>query len=147
MKGSYLLILKNNKEQEIKVGALGKRRFLPGYYLYVGSALNNLEKRIERHKRKRKKKFWHIDYLTTRFKFLGSVKFPSERKKECQIAGILKKDFLAIDGFGATDCACLAHLFYSLTEPASSFVNAIGKRLKNPPLTNGQFQVLFRKKL
>ncbi|MEO0102860.1 MAG: GIY-YIG nuclease family protein [candidate division WOR-3 bacterium] len=112
MKGSYLLLLKNDKEQIIKVGALGKINFRPGYYLYVGSALNNLEKRIKRHKRKRKKKFWHIDYLTTKFQFLGAKGFPPAKKNECQIASRLKKNFFSIKNFGASDCSCPSHLFY-----------------------------------
>ncbi|MEO0116998.1 MAG: GIY-YIG nuclease family protein [candidate division WOR-3 bacterium] len=112
MKGSYLLLLKNDKEQVIKVGALGKINFPPGYYLYVGSALNNLEKRIKRHKRKRKKKFWHIDYLTTKFQFLGTKEFPSTKKTECQIASRLKKRLFPLKGFGASDCSCPSHLFY-----------------------------------
>lgn len=31
--------------------------------MYVGSAKANLTKRIERHKRKRKKMHWHLDYF------------------------------------------------------------------------------------
>ena len=134
VRGSYLLILQNRKPQRIKVGALGEINFPSGYYLYVGSALNNLEKRIERHKRRRKKRFWHIDYLTTRFQFFHSEVFPSREKVECQIAEVLKQNFPAIPGFGATDCSCLSHLFYSPDEP----------KIKNLPLTERKFNVLYK---
>lgn len=129
MKGSYLLILRNNKRRKIEVGALGKLKFLPGYYIYVGSALNNLKKRIERHKKKKKKRFWHIDYLTNKFQFLWAKKFPTDKKKECQIASLLKRRLLEIKGFGASDCNCSSHLFYS----------SILQPVRNFPLTKGNF--------
>ncbi|RLF60544.1 MAG: GIY-YIG nuclease family protein, partial [Thermoplasmata archaeon] len=63
MKGSYVLIINLKKEKEIEIGRLGRILFNKGYYAYVGSGLNNLEKRVGRHLRKNKKKKWHIDYL------------------------------------------------------------------------------------
>ena len=63
MKGTYCLLIKIEKPSNIKVGKLGLISFRRGYYVYVGSALNNLEKRINRHLKAKKKKFWHIDYL------------------------------------------------------------------------------------
>ena len=62
-KGIYVLIILVNKNISVNVGALGSVNFERGLYAYVGSAQNNLEKRIERHLRKAKRKFWHIDYL------------------------------------------------------------------------------------
>ena len=38
--------------------------FEPGYYLYTGSALNELVSRISRHIRLDKPCHWHIDYIT-----------------------------------------------------------------------------------
>jgi Uri superfamily endonuclease len=63
MKGTYALIIELASDERISVGKLGKINFKKGYYLYVGSGQNSLEARIARHLRKRKKKFWHIDYL------------------------------------------------------------------------------------
>ena len=37
-----------------------------GLYLYVGSAKKGLEQRLARHMKKRKNRFWHIDYITSR---------------------------------------------------------------------------------
>jgi len=63
MKGSYILLIKLLKDSEIKVGSLGTISFKKGFYVYVGSAMGGLEQRINRHLRKNKKTFWHIDYL------------------------------------------------------------------------------------
>ena len=53
------------RDLRIRVGSLGVIEFKKGYYIYVGSGQTNLEKRIQRHKKKIKKVKWHIDYLTT----------------------------------------------------------------------------------
>ena len=47
------------KEGKIRIGSLGKITFKKGFYAYVGSAMNNLEKRVQRHLRK-KKNFYHL---------------------------------------------------------------------------------------
>ncbi len=38
--------------------------FEKGYYVYVGSALGTLSRRVHRHELKNKKLHWHIDYIT-----------------------------------------------------------------------------------
>ncbi|MCM8798399.1 MAG: DNA/RNA nuclease SfsA, partial [Candidatus Omnitrophica bacterium] len=58
--GSYLLILELRKNTKIEVGSLGIVSFPKGFYIYVGKAEKNLLKRVSRHKRKLKKKHWHI---------------------------------------------------------------------------------------
>ncbi|MDR1747510.1 MAG: DNA/RNA nuclease SfsA, partial [Spirochaetaceae bacterium] len=64
-RGSYLIVLEIPEETETAVGALGNLRFRKGWYVYAGSAQRNLSGRIARHLRKvRKKKHWHLDYLT-----------------------------------------------------------------------------------
>ncbi|MBN2461113.1 MAG: DNA/RNA nuclease SfsA, partial [Candidatus Cloacimonetes bacterium] len=63
-KGSYLLLLQNDGDISIKIGALGWRNFPAGYYVYVGSALHSLQARLKRHSRHDKRKHWHIDYIT-----------------------------------------------------------------------------------
>ncbi|MFB6215830.1 MAG: DUF123 domain-containing protein, partial [Candidatus Aenigmatarchaeota archaeon] len=46
------------------MGALGKIDFRQGVYVYVGSAMNSVEKRLERHFSDNKKMHWHIDYFS-----------------------------------------------------------------------------------
>lgn len=115
MKGAYIFSFLLKKDCEIIIGKLGKINFKKGGYHYCGSAQNNLEKRIERHKRKEKKIHWHMDYLTTNenFKYLSHQLFESNKKeKECELAKSLSEKCEKIKGFGCTDCKCESHLFY-----------------------------------
>ena len=111
MKGSYVLIAKINEPRRIKVGKLGEIYFKKGYYAYVGSALNSLEKRIGRHIRKEKKLRWHIDYLLQHASIKKIFYKESNEKEECMIAS--KFDLSYIPKFGSSDCNCKSHLFYS----------------------------------
>ena len=112
MKGSYVLLIKVELLQDIKVGRLGIIDFRSGFYAYVGSAQNNLEKRIERHLRTKKRIFWHIDYLLEKAEILDIFQVESPQKLECAIAEKLSKQFQSVPNFGSSDCRCGSHLFY-----------------------------------
>jgi len=109
MKGSYILIIQVKRDVEIKIGKLGALSFKRGYYAYVGSALNGLETRIERHLRKKKKMHWHIDYFLDKAR-IKEVWY-KEGGKECEMAGMFSLP--SIKNFGCSDCKCRSHLFYS----------------------------------
>ena len=113
MKGIYVLILKVKKSIKIKIGALGKIKFPKGSYAYVGSAQNNLEKRVARHLKKRKIKFWHIDYLLANKNVkINRIMYKSAGKsEECRIAQFLSNVEKPVKGFGSSDCKCESHLF------------------------------------
>lgn len=115
MKGTYILILECKKDCEIVVGSLGKINFKKGYYFYVGSAMNNIEKRISRHLRTNKKVKWHIDYITSspNFEIIKTYIKNSDIKEECEIASIFENIFEYIKNFGSSDCRNKSHLFYS----------------------------------
>jgi Uri superfamily endonuclease len=51
MNGTYVLVINVDRPHTIKIGKLGYLKLLEGYYAYVGSELNNLGKRVERHLR------------------------------------------------------------------------------------------------
>ena len=86
-RGSYLLILKLNRSRNLEFGRKEKRQVFPaGYYVYVGSAMKNLTQRLERHRRLRKNKFWHIDYLREASEFIAALPIRSSEDLECQIA-------------------------------------------------------------
>ena len=105
----YVLLIKLNRNKNIKVGKIGKIKFLRGYYLYVGSAKNL--KRIERHFYKNKKLKWHIDYLTTK-KYVNVLQAYISNKEESELAKFLGKYFKSIKKFGASDDKiCNSHLF------------------------------------
>ncbi len=108
----YLLFFVIDKDRKIEVGKLGEIFFKKGEYIYVGSAKRSFEKRIKRHLRKKKKKFWHIDYLLSGE---GKIKkiFLNPYMKECEAAKIfLQKNIPFIKNFGSSDCKCPSHLFY-----------------------------------
>ncbi|OIO61606.1 DUF123 domain-containing protein [Candidatus Woesearchaeota archaeon CG_4_10_14_0_2_um_filter_33_10] len=114
MKGAYCLVIKLKKDSSIKIGALGTIKFKKGLYCYVGSALNSLEKRIQRHLSKKKKLHWHIDYLLMNKNTSIKKVFykQSNKKEEYKIAKfVLKNSTDLIADFGCSDCKCKSHLF------------------------------------
>ena len=115
MKGIYVLIIQLSKNTSVAVGALGKLTFDGGLYAYVGSAQNNLELRVQRHKRKNKRLFWHIDYLLNdKAATITEVLYAhGDKTKECQIASKLEEKSEPIKGFGCSDCHCKSHLFHA----------------------------------
>ncbi len=114
MKGTYCLVLELRDDAQIRVGALGARRFPAGVYVYVGSALSGIEQRVARHARKAKKKRWHIDYLLARADLHATIAIPSQTKDtECAAVRAL----MSTEGaravaprFGSSDCGCDSHL-------------------------------------
>jgi Uri superfamily endonuclease len=112
MKGTYLLILTLPKDTSVMVGKRGLLHFKKGYYAYVGSALNGLDQRIQRHLRTDKKTHWHIDYLLPFTEIVDIFYKENNRREECRIAQSLEKNFTSIPGFGCSDCYCKSHLFF-----------------------------------
>jgi Uri superfamily endonuclease len=100
-------------DAEVRVGALGTLPLAKGMYAYVGSAQNDLEKRIERHSRKEKQRFWHVDYLLENPASRIVKVFFKEAPKtsECAIAEAIGQRGEAVAGFGCSDCHCQSHLY------------------------------------
>jgi Uri superfamily endonuclease len=120
-KGVYALIIKNQKDQTLQIGKLGKFLFPEGLYVYIGSALGSsatsLEHRIPRHLSKAKRTFWHIDFfLQAEFVEILTVFYAiTSEKKECQLASTItqiENARIIINRFGSSDCACMSHLPY-----------------------------------
>ena len=112
--GLYIAVFYLPRVQKVYVGKLGQFRFKKGVYFYAGSAQRNLSSRLKRHQTKKKPLRWHIDYLSARARMLGAITIPGSRKYECELAKELSKVFeLCIPGFGASDCRCSGHLFFS----------------------------------
>lgn len=119
--GSYIVILTLKNAHKFNIKSLGKVLFKKGYYLYVGSARNNLTKRIQRHKRQRKRLYWHIDYLREKADFHLALPVRASSSLECEIAESLKRiSNWVIPGFGASDCNCKTHLFGMDKDPLTS---------------------------
>ena len=114
MKGTYCLLIKCRRSQSIQIGKLGVIDFVKGFYLYVGSALNGIQRRVSRHLKKEKSKFWHIDYfLSKRYVNIDQVYcLESDEKIECHIAEKVGAIAEPVLGFGSSDCRCRSHLFF-----------------------------------
>jgi Uri superfamily endonuclease len=113
LKGIYVLIIQVSSDVVVQVGALGKLTFKKGVYAYVGSAQNNLEKRVRRHLRKEKRKFWHIDYLLDNdaAKVIAVFHKQVDKAEECVVAKTIGERDEAVAGFGSSDCNCKSHLY------------------------------------
>lgn len=113
----YIAIFYLPIERQITVGKLGRFAFRKGFYFYVGSAQRNLSARLERHSKKTKPLRWHIDYLSTKAEMLGAMMMmEGPRRRECELAKKLDGIYeIAVPRFGASDCRCGGHLFYSQT--------------------------------
>ena len=119
--GAYLLIIFVNKSSKIRIGKLGTIFFKKGWYVYVGSAMNNLDARIERHLSIRKKIHWHIDYFLAKARIVDVIRKPSRKKQECILSrNILKLSNDSVFGFGCSDCICKSHLYYFKNRPMIS---------------------------
>ena len=78
------------KSEKLDIGHLhNMHKYRKGYYVYIGSAMNSLVPRLNRHLSDEKKMHWHIDYL---------LKSPDCGEE--------------IPGFGCSDCSCSSHLIY-----------------------------------
>ncbi|TKX60111.1 GIY-YIG nuclease family protein [Halorubrum sp. SS7] len=112
--GSYTLVVGLAADATVTAGALGDRRLPAGAYAYTGSALGaGGFSRVDRHRRTARgdndTRHWHVDYL------LGHPAARIDRvvrsvgvDVECAVAECLPPG--PIDGFGASDCSCEAHL-------------------------------------
>ena len=115
--GIYMILLKLEKCR-LPVGALGDIDFESGWYVYTGSAMKNLASRVRRHLAKRKRKHWHMDYLSSSAEKIKGFPIYTTEDLECTLASDLKK--IApnrIRGFGCSDCDCDSHLFYFKEDP------------------------------
>ena len=119
-KGIYILELFAKEEFSISVKKFIGVKFPKGYYYYIGSAQKNLNSRIERHLKKKKKIHWHIDHLTTH-KFINITTpfiIPNAAKNmEVEIANNFVEFFdtkIIAKGFGNSGTKeTKTHLFYT----------------------------------
>lgn len=112
MKGVYLAFFHLEDGEEIEVGALGEISFQPGKYVYIGSAMNSLESRIQRHfSGEKENTHWHIDYFSAIAEPIGFAGFAVDSEWECIFSKAASEDCDAVEGFGASDCSCEAHLY------------------------------------
>ena len=112
--GSYLLVLENRRSREIPVGKLGCLLFKAGYYVYVGSGMNGVDKRVARHRSGNKRHHWHIDHITPAPMRITRV-YTIRRKARLEGEIAARMERIAprpIQGFGSSDSKKSSHLFY-----------------------------------
>ena len=120
-RGSYLLILNLKRDRKVGVGKLGRVHFKKGFYVYVGSAMANLSKRMERHRHLRKRRHWHIDELRAIAEFHSVLAVRSSDRTECKVAEAMSAIAeWSVSRFGSTDCSCKTHLFGMAGDPIQS---------------------------
>jgi Uri superfamily endonuclease len=113
--GVYQLHLYLAGATRVEVGKLGDFLFPAGRYVYTGSALSGLARRIGRHRRPCKRLHWHIDYLLCHARIEGVTVMPTRARLECVLnRTILERPGARViaAGFGSSDCRCPAHLVY-----------------------------------
>ena len=127
--GSYVLVLHLPSSARLKVGKLGEFTFVPGWYLYCGSAIGGLRGRVARHLRRDHRMHWHIDYLNLA-KTEASVReiwwAEGRSRRECEWSEAIARlpgAIRPIKGFGASDCKCESHLVYSPERPSPEMAN------------------------
>jgi len=121
LKGIYTIVMRLKSNVRCKAGSLGPVRFAGGVYIYTGSARGkgsvSIHGRIERHLGKRRRSFWHIDYLlaANACNIQAFVYSETRRDLECEVNRRIQEMTYAafpVRGFGSSDCACLSHLLY-----------------------------------
>lgn len=105
---TYVLVLEKRRSSGVRIG---KRTIFMenGLYLYVGSAKRGLQQRLSRHLKKRKNRFWHIDYITTRRDAAVRVIYLSPRDECDTLSAVSQLGTLLGRKLGSSDCACPSH--------------------------------------
>jgi Uri superfamily endonuclease len=119
--GAYILKLEVPRNLALRIGALGEVLLPAGQFLYVGSALKNLDQRIAHHRRlgeqKTGKLHWHIDYLLTHPEISLIEVITVRGGIECGISHKISQQkgvTAPVPRLGASDCrsGCPAHLYH-----------------------------------
>lgn len=107
MTGAYVMLFRMNEHRSVAVGRLGVFDLPEGWYAYVGSAMNGLKARTDRHLQGARRKHWHIDHLLPLASERSALLVPSDVNIECRIAEVIQGwegTTMPIKGFGSSDC-------------------------------------------
>jgi Uri superfamily endonuclease len=120
----YQLVIRLRSGRDISVGHLGRFSFPAGYYVYTGSAKHGLEARIARHMRRRKRMWWHVDYLLRYGWILAVKRYGGRNLSECELNRRIEElpgSRAVVPRFGSSDCRCTTHLLYFRRNPTQEF--------------------------
>lgn len=115
--GVYALWLQLEKPVKVEVGRAGIQEFLPGEYIYAGSARGKggIAARLQHHLRQTHHPTWHLDYLRPHCQVIAAWCWTNHDASECLLAQNLARlpgAFIPFIGFGSRDCThgCRSHL-------------------------------------
>ena len=131
--GTYVLALRLSLPRNLEIGKLGAVAFPAGWYLYAGSALGpgGLQARLGRHLRRLaagKRAHWHLDYFREQATWVCAWVRVSDERLECTWAERLRRlpgAEVVAPGFGASDCACRAHLLWVAVLPTDEWFRSV----------------------
>ena len=121
--GTYTLVMFAARGHLIQVGRLGRLPLERGYYAYVGSAFGpgGIKARVRHHLRTAASPHWHIDYLRP-FVDMRAVWYSTDTcpREHCWASIFQGMPDIGTPrpGFGASDCGCASHLFFSGRSPS-----------------------------
>ncbi len=127
--GTYVLVFALAQECTLAVGRRRTETFHAGYHLYVGSALGGLAGRLRRHLIGPRRRHWHVDALLDAAPVIEIWYALTSQGTECVWASRLERAPGIEPGaarFGASDCRCRTHLFYSRERPTSEALDDPG---------------------
>jgi Uri superfamily endonuclease len=115
--GTYAFLLSSASDAEIRVGRFGDMQLQSGFYLYLGSALGpgGVRARVNHHLHASPRPHWHIDYLRPHASVEEVWLCHGRKRREHLWARFLARMpgvSVPMPGFGSSDCACEAHLFF-----------------------------------
>lgn len=122
-KGTYAFVFSCAVRIEARIGALGTLRLAPGWYIYTGSAFGRggLRARLNHHLTSTAAPHWHLDYLrpflTPRQAWYTATPPPCEHAWAAACLALPGAE-IPLPRFGASDCACPAHLFAYPQQPS-----------------------------
>ena len=115
--GTYILVLRLEREIFVEAGKLGRVGLDAGWYAYCGSAFGpgGVAARCRHHRKVSARPHWHVDYLRAVAQ-LEQIWFSHlPERLEHAWAGLLgaSRGARAIHpGFGSSDCRCVTHLYH-----------------------------------
>ena len=120
--GTYALILYADHRRVVQIGRLGQLAVQSGFYVYVGSAFGpgGVQARVRHHSNIAERPHWHIDYLR-RAVDLKQVWYTYDLLRQehawANVLGNMQGASIPLPGFGASDCKCIAHLYFFPRQP------------------------------
>lgn len=106
--------------------------------MYFGSALNGLERRVDRHLRSEKALYWHIDFLSAVATVREVWRTYSLENSECcwtELAETIAEASTPVLKFGSSDCIfCKSHL---IMVTYKTQVNLIRRRIQEYSRSSG----------